>query len=108
MIGVRRQTQICLDGVSGRRPRVPLGADRLETAAKRRMRPEEFSHVAAGAGNGHTLAANRAAFDGWRIVPRMLRDVEHRDTSVELFGRRLPSPFLLAPIGVLALAPAEA
>src|ERR1700733_4814456 len=108
MIGVRRQTQIYLDGVSGRRPRVPLDADRLETAAKRRMRPEAFAYVAAGAGDGRTLAANRAAFDGWRIVPRMLRDVERRDTSVELFGQRLESPFLLAPVGVLELAHPEA
>jgi len=108
MIGVRRQTQIYLDGVSGRRPRVPLDASRLETAAKKRMRAEAFAYVAAGAGNERTLAANRAAFDHWRIVPRMLRDVERRDTSIELFGRRLPHPFLLAPVGVLELAHPEA
>ncbi len=108
MIGVRRQTQIYLDGVSGRRPRVPVDASRLETAAKKRMRGEAFAYVAAGAGNERTLAANRAAFDRWRIVPRMLRDVERRDTSVELFGRRLESPFLLAPVGVLELAHPEA
>src|SRR3984885_11477416 len=108
MIGVRRQTQIYLDGVSGRRPRVPLDASRLETAAKKRMRGEAFAYVAAGTGNERTLAANRAAFDRWRIVPRMLRDVERRDTSVELFGRRLESPFLLAPVGVLELAHPEA
>jgi lactate 2-monooxygenase len=35
-------------------------------------------------------------------------DVSVRDTTVELFGRRLPSPFLLAPIGVLELAHAGA
>jgi len=108
MIGVRRQTRIYLDGVSGRRPHVPLDADRLETAAKSRMRPEAFAYVAAGAGNERTLAANRSAFERWRIVPRMLRDVERRDTSVELFGQRLPSPFLLAPVGVLELAHPEA
>src|SRR6201996_8936163 len=108
MIGVRRQTQIYLDGVSGRRPHVPLDADRMGAAAKRCMRPEAFASVAAGAGNERTLAANRAAFDRWRIVPRMLRDVERRDSSVELFGQRLPSPFLLAPVGVLELAHPEA
>jgi lactate 2-monooxygenase len=108
MIGVRRQTQIYLDGVSGRKPTAPLDADRLEDAARKRMRPEAFDYVAAGAGNERTVAANRAAFDRWRIVPRMLRDVERRDTSVELFGERLPSPFLLAPVGVLELAHPEA
>ncbi len=108
MIGVRRQTQIYLDGVSGRRPPIPLDADRLQDAAQRRMRRESFAYVAAGAGNERTVAANRAAFDQWRIVPRMLRDVERRDTSIELFGQRLPSPFLLAPVGVLELAHREA
>jgi lactate 2-monooxygenase len=108
MIGVRRQTQIYLDGLSGRRPRIPLDAERLERAAQKRMRPEAFAYVAAGAGHERTMAANRAAFDRWRIVPRVLRDVEHRDTSVELLGQRLPSPFLLAPVGVLELAHPEA
>src|SRR5919199_5015937 len=54
------------------------------------------------------MAANRAAFERWRIVPRMLRDVSRRDTSVELFGRRLPAPILLAPIGVLEMAHRDA
>src|SRR6185437_6069140 len=108
MIGVRRQTRIYLDGVSGRRPPIPLDADRLEASAKQRMRPEAFAYVAAGAGNEQTVAANRAAFHRWRIVPRMLRYVERRDTSIELFGQRLPSPFLLAPVGVLELAHPEA
>jgi lactate 2-monooxygenase len=106
--GLLRQTQIYLEGVSGRRPRVPIDARRLEAAAQRRMRPKAFAYVATGAGHEHTVAANRTAFDSWRIVPRMLRDVGERDTSVELFGRRFPNPFLLAPIGVLELAHREA
>jgi lactate 2-monooxygenase len=103
-----RQTQIYLGGVSGRRPRVPIDASRLEEEARRRMRPDAYAYIAAGAGNERTLIANRAAFDRWRIVPRMLRDVERRDTTIELFGRRLDSPFLLAPIGVLELAHPQA
>jgi lactate 2-monooxygenase len=38
----------------------------------------------------------------------MMRDVSVRDNSLELFGRRLDSPFLLAPIGVLEMAHEEA
>src|SRR3954470_21782825 len=90
------------------RPRVPLDAARLEARARQSMAPEAFAYVAAGAGNESTLRENRRAFERWRIVPRMLRDVAERDTSVELFGRRLHSPFLLAPIGVLELAHREA
>src|SRR5256714_1447229 len=54
------------------------------------------------------MRANRTAFERRRIVPRMLRDVSSRDTSIELFGRKLPFPFLLAPVGVLELAGSEA
>ena len=50
------------------------------------------------------MAANRSAFDRYRIVQRVLRDVKKRDLSVELFGQHLPLPMLLAPIGVLELA----
>lgn len=102
-----RQTQIYVRGVSGRKPRIPLDAARLERTARRRMRRDAFAYVAAGAGNECTVAANREAFDRWRIVPRMLRDVERRDTSIQLLGRRLSTPFLLAPVGVLDLAHRE-
>jgi lactate 2-monooxygenase len=108
MNGMQRQTSIYLGGVTGRRPHVPVDAARLEAAAQRALAPEAFAYIAAGAGNERTIAANRAAFDRWRIVPRMLRDVSRRDTSIELFGQRLPGPFLLAPIGVLELAHREA
>ena len=34
--------------------------------------------VAGGAGEGRTMAANRAALDRWAIVPRVLRDTSGR------------------------------
>lgn len=54
------------------------------------------------------MAANTGGFNRWRIVPRMLRDVETRDCSTTLFGHTLPAPFFLAPIGVLEMAHPEA
>ncbi len=72
------------------------------------MTRQAYAYVAGGAGLEGTIAANRAAFERRRIVPRVLRDVSERDTTVELFGRRLPAPFLLAPIGVLELVHPEA
>jgi isopentenyl diphosphate isomerase/L-lactate dehydrogenase-like FMN-dependent dehydrogenase len=106
--GRERQTSIYLGGVSGQTPRVPVDPAKLEAKARRALSREACAYVAAGAGGGATMRANRAAFDRWRIVPRMLRDVSERDPSVELFGRRLPGPFLTAPIGVLELAHEEA
>jgi isopentenyl diphosphate isomerase/L-lactate dehydrogenase-like FMN-dependent dehydrogenase len=72
------------------------------------MTSEAFAYVAGAAGAEETMRANRRAFEQVAIVPRMLRDVSARDTSVELFGRQLPGPVLLAPIGVLELAHPEA
>jgi lactate 2-monooxygenase len=102
--GRYRQAEIYLAGLRGRKPRVPLDPVQLERRAKRAMSREGFAYIAGGAGVESTVAANRTAFEPWRIVPRFLNDVSSRDTSVELFGRRLPTPFLLAPIGVLEMA----
>nr|MBA2256821.1 alpha-hydroxy-acid oxidizing protein [Thermoleophilaceae bacterium] len=75
MSGRERQTSVYLAGVSGRRPRVPTDAGKLERRARRAMSRKAFAYVAAGAGTEATVAANRAAFERWRIVPRVLRDV---------------------------------
>jgi lactate 2-monooxygenase len=107
-VGQQRQTEIYLAGVSGRRPAVPFDPGKLERLARSRMSPQAFAYVAGGAGSESTIAANRAALDRPRIVPRVLRDVSDRDLSVELFGHRLPTPFLLAPVGVLELAHRDA
>ena len=103
-----RQAAIFIRGVGGRRPRVPVDSGALEAAARKVMSREAYAYVAGGAGSERTMAANRAALDRWRIVPRVLRDVSARDTSVTLFGRTLPTPFLLAPIGVLELVHPDA
>ena len=106
--GRLRQSEIYVGGARGQKPRVPFDPEKLESAARRKMSKQAFAYVAGGAGVESSVRANRAAFDRWRIVPRMLRDVSRRDTGVELFGRRVPTPFLLAPVGVLELAHAEA
>ena len=107
-IGLQRQKAIYLAGFAGRRPKLPLNPDKLEEVALSRLSQEASAYFAGGAGLEQTMAANRAAFDRVRIVPRMLRDVSQRDLSVELFGRKLPLPFMLGPVGVLELAHREA
>ena len=84
--------------------RLTRAVDRLEAAALRKLTKDAAGYVAGGAGLERTIDANRAAFDRHRIVQRMLRDVSTRDLSIRLFGRTLPLPFLLAPIGVLDMA----
>ncbi len=103
MIGTKSQTQIYLDGVHGRKPRVPVQQRELESRAMYFMSPEAGAYVAGGAGREDTVRYNTDAFSAWRIVPRVLRDVEQRNTSVSLLGMMLPTPIMLAPIGVLEL-----
>ncbi|MEJ8279376.1 alpha-hydroxy-acid oxidizing protein [Pseudonocardia spirodelae] len=101
--GRARQERIYREGVSGARPRVPTGPDELERRARRAMSRRADAYVTGGAGAETTVRANRDAFARREIVPRVLRDVGERDLSVELFGRTLPAPLLLAPIGALDL-----
>ena len=102
--GVERQTEVYRDGVSGKRPRVPTDATMLEERARTAMAAEAFAYIAGGAGTGQTMRFNREGFDRHRIVPRMLRDVAERDTSIDLLGQRYASPLLTCPIGVLEMA----
>ncbi len=106
--GRQRQSHIYLEGMAGVRPLVPIDPAELERRARSAMSPEAFAYVAGGAGLERTIEANRRAFDRWRILPHMLNDVSQRDPSIEIFGDRLPGPFLLAPIGVLEMAHRQA
>jgi isopentenyl diphosphate isomerase/L-lactate dehydrogenase-like FMN-dependent dehydrogenase len=106
--GRMRQGSIYRAGTLGRRPRVPTAWSRLEEAARRSMSPAAYAYVAGSAGLEATAAANQAAFDRWQVVPRAFHDVRGRTLYVELFGRRLPAPLLLAPIGVLEMAHPDA
>lgn len=99
-----RQRAIYIAGAAGFRQKIPFDAVLLEQSAKAKMSPEAFAYVAGGAGQERTMKANTGGFDRWRIVPRVLRNVEMRDTTVDFFGNTIPAPFFLAPIGVLEMA----
>ncbi|EQB01090.1 alpha-hydroxy acid oxidase [Sphingobium baderi] len=75
-----------------------------ERRAERHMPPETWHHIQAGAGAGTSLAANRMQFDRYRLVPRMLTDMQGATTGMELFGLRHAAPILLAPVAYHRLA----
>jgi len=103
-IGRTVQSSIYRNGVFGRRPAVPTGADALAEAARRRMTRTGWSYVAGGAGAQRTVDANREAFGRYRIVPRQMVDVGERSLATTLLGRDLPAPVLFGPVGALELA----
>src|ERR1700710_3195367 len=75
----------------------------LARRAEAALSPELWSYVAGGAGDERTQDVNVEAFDWWGLMPRMLVGAAERDLSVDLFGHRLPTPLLLAPVGGIGL-----
>lgn len=100
--------EIYLAGMlGGRRPARPVDWRELERSAYAMLPRSARGYIQGGASLGETMRANREAFDRWRIVPRMLRDVSERTLERTVLGTKLPAPVLLAPIGVQTVAHAE-
>ena len=83
-----------------RSPKFSTKPAQWEAAAKEAVPSPNFLYVFGAAGSEATHAANLSAFDRYRLRPRMLVQATRRDMSVELYGRKYPSPLLVAPIGV--------
>jgi len=90
-----------------------VGADPLasvadfERAARHTMSTMAFEYVSGGAGDEQTLAWNQSAYGEIKLRSRVLVDVSQLDTSVQLFGRTLPHPILLAPTAYHKIVRAE-
>lgn len=97
--GRNRVTEIYLNGLAGVTPDVPVEFEALEAAALDAMDEEVLGYVKGSAGGERTAANNEAAFDRWRIEPKMLAGVETRNLSVEALGTDFDVPIMLAPIG---------
>ncbi|HEX8382597.1 MAG TPA: alpha-hydroxy-acid oxidizing protein [Sphingomonas sp.] len=87
-------------GLQGVIPKLPVDFATLSVRAQAAMPPQVLTYVQGGCGDETTQDRNAAAFAHWGMVPRMMVDATTRDLSVELFGRRYPSPLFMAPVGV--------
>jgi L-lactate dehydrogenase (cytochrome) len=97
------QNEIYMAGLQGTPPELPTDLTRLEALAAERLPPTSFAYVAGSAGSESTARANRAAFEAWRLVPRLLRDVTESDMRITVLGTAMPAPIALAPVGVLSI-----
>ena len=97
------QYEIYFQGLTGVVPSFPMTFAELEARAQQAMSPSLWSYVFGGCGDESTGVANVSAFSRWGLMPRMLVGATERDLSVELFGRRWPTPIFMAPIGVTGL-----
>lgn len=79
----------------------------FEPAARARLNEQAWAYLSGGAADEITLRANRAAWDGIRLQPRVLRDLAGGHTRVSLLGREYLHPILLAPIAYQRLFHAD-
>ncbi|WLD93827.1 alpha-hydroxy-acid oxidizing protein [Alkalihalobacillus sp. AL-G] len=92
---------------SGSGNRLPASIREWKQKAENILQKEAFEYIARGSGEEATLRSNRKAFNNWQISHRVLRNVSNRELSISLFGKRISSPLLLAPIGVQTIAHPE-
>lgn len=99
-IGPATQAEIYAGSDDG----LPLDPDEWEARARAALEPGPFDYIAGGAGGESTMQANRDAFARWRLRPAMLAGNQQRDLHVSVLGTSSPTPFFLAPVGVLSAA----
>jgi lactate 2-monooxygenase len=102
------QYGIYAGGLLEQRPGLPISAAQLQERARETMSAEAYGYVAGGAGSERTMQANLDAFERWRIVPRMLRDVSQRDLATSVLATAMPAPLMLAPVGVQSIVHPDA
>jgi L-lactate dehydrogenase (cytochrome) len=81
-----------------------LSLNDFEDAARRKLPRPLFGYIAGAAEDNQSLDDNRAAFDAYRFLPRVLVDVSQRSRQTVLFGKTYASPFGIAPVGISALS----
>jgi isopentenyl diphosphate isomerase/L-lactate dehydrogenase-like FMN-dependent dehydrogenase len=77
----------------------PVNLHEIEEAAKKKIHKLAYDFIAGGVEDELTLRANREALGKIRLRPRVMVDVTKIDPSVELFGKKLDYPIILAPTG---------
>lgn len=62
------------------------------------------AYIDGGAGDEHTVSANARAWASLPLRPRLMRDMRGGHTRVDLLGRTLTHPILLAPVALQRVA----
>lgn len=81
------------------KPLDQMGLREIRELARQRMPKMAWEHVMGAAESAATLRRNESAFGRFLFRQSIFHDITDPDTGVELFGRRLSTPALVAPIG---------
>ena len=69
--------------------------------ARANLDQNAWDYIVGGTETETTLRRNRMALDEIAFRPRVLRDVSRVDASMDVLGRKLRMPVMLAPVGAL-------
>jgi len=78
-----------------------------EQHARQHLDDNAWAYFSGGAADEISLRSNRSAWDAPPLWPRVLRPLAGGHTRVELLGRTLAHPILLAPVAFQRLAHAD-
>lgn len=76
----------------------------MENVALRNWTQAHWTYISQGVDDERTLRANEEAYHKLHLKAQRLVDVSNIDTSLELFGSKLNSPLIMAPVGGLGMA----
>src|SRR5471030_273242 len=71
--------------------------------ARSKLNQNAWDYIVGAAETETTMRRNRMALDEIAFRPRVLRNVAKVDASVEVFGRKLRLPVMIAPVGALEM-----
>jgi (S)-mandelate dehydrogenase len=76
-----------------------INIEDLRSLAQRRLPRAIFDFFDGGAEDEVTLRGNRAAFERWRLLPKVLVDVSQVDLTAPILGKTSALPLAIAPTG---------
>jgi L-lactate dehydrogenase (cytochrome) len=84
-----------------------LSLEDFEEPARRHLPRPIFGYISGGVETNASLRGNRAAFDEYHFMPRVLVSTRSRTQKTTLLGRTYDMPFGFPPMGGTALAAFE-
>lgn len=87
--------------------RKPINLFEYQTLAAQQLSQMALDYYNRGAGDEITLQDNRAAFERYKLRPRMLVDVSRRDLRTTILGQTVEMPIAIAPMAFQCLAHPE-
>jgi isopentenyl diphosphate isomerase/L-lactate dehydrogenase-like FMN-dependent dehydrogenase len=78
-----------------------------ETAASKILPKITYDYYRSGANDEITLRENHGAYEGIKLLPRVLRDISKRDLTTTVLGDTISMPIMVAPTAFHCMATPE-